>query len=264
MPKFLRQKNDGVGSRFEINRSHDRLANLFWKLPNTAQKRLDPTMMRGLQNDPPDDNIGVCDYDVIINGRTIVGDGTECFQAPSDTKARGVLAFLEAAHTEPIVLWDPDAPCGTYIHFASIGRDKGLNVEPMTAGAGAKIHTYHAAVFSELPSSLPEGTVGCMDKNMNMNWENLHPQCELTWKVARFDASCPDPSRTIQLMSGFLLGLFMVLLYLAWKNSERLGVLIANLWKPKVKPRQQPSYIALSTFNTGNPGFGEEANGDDD
>ncbi|CAJ1397504.1 unnamed protein product [Effrenium voratum] len=49
-----------------------------------------------------------------------------------------------------LVVWDPDAPCPqgqSYIHAAP-----GSSFAPMTAGAGAKEHTYHAAEVKDAPS----------------------------------------------------------------------------------------------------------------
>ncbi|CAB9526609.1 expressed unknown protein [Seminavis robusta] len=126
-----------------------------------------------------------CTYDIIINGVAIEGDNTECFKSPGN----GLPALVSGSEADPIVVWDPDAPCGgehgSYIHYAGMGSMK--NFEPMTAGAGDVVHTYRAAVFGKgLP--LAEETTGCVQ----FDTTSVGPlKCQKSWKVARFGSSCP-------------------------------------------------------------------------
>ncbi|CAB9504695.1 expressed unknown protein [Seminavis robusta] len=176
-----------------------------------------------------------CPYDIIINGLVIEGDNTECFQSSE----KGVLAFVSGSEVDPIVVWDPDAPCGgehpSYIHYAAKGSVE--KFEPMTAGAGDVVHTYQAAIFENgLP--MEEGTGGCVQ----FDTSTVGPlKCQKSWKVARYGSSCPEMPKP--------------------KTSSTVGVLVvlvvANvigfvLWKRKGSSGRSKleSYIALSTLNS--------------
>ena len=61
----------------------------------------------------------------------------------------------------------------------------------MTAGAGDDLHTYRSAVFTGgLP--IEEGTSGCTPLVAS------HSKCVVSWKVARYESSCPWSGRLLQ------------------------------------------------------------------
>lgn len=83
---------------------------------------------------------------------------------------------------QAVVVWDADAPCGdgkAYIHFAG-----GPGFAPMTAGAGATIHSYQAAMFDAMP--VPAGTTGCADFALTTS----QGICKTQWQVARHGTMC--------------------------------------------------------------------------
>jgi hypothetical protein len=97
-------------------------------------------------------------------------------------------AGLDVDDRKNVIVWDPDAPCGTqkaYIHFSGGDRNQ---FAPMTAGAGKLVHSYRAAYFAE-PFPLSRGVTGCHDIS---NFKS--PQHEVLWKVARYGSSCSDSS----------------------------------------------------------------------
>lgn len=169
------------------------------------------------------------------DGKTIKGDGTECFESPE----QGVKAFVSGSEVDPIVVWDPDAPCpgsdASYIHYTAKGSV--ASFEPMTAGAGSLVHTYKAAVFQSLP--LDEGTSGCV--------QNFSPTtgltCLKTWQVARYGSTCPDTraQRGSGLGVPFVLLFGVVLTAVAWKRRQQL------LASCRSRRSKIESYIALST-----------------
>lgn len=147
---------------------------------------------------------------------------------------------MSGSEADAIVIWDKDAPCpngGSYIHYAANGNVE--NVEPMTAGAGAVVHTYRAAIFKKgLP--LPAGTTSCnafdtLEQPVAM--DDL--ACLQSWQVARFGNLCPDvhPRPHRRNILAFL-GSFALVAGLAWSHRHKR-------WFPRSKVE---SYIALSTI----------------
>jgi len=101
------------------------------------------------------------------------------------------LAWKNAADApeslQRLLVWDTEAPCGgdrMYIHYA--GEADGVTKAPMTAGAGALVHTYMAGYFETLP--VPAGTTGCYAATIDMH------QCSHAkeWQVARHGTPCPE------------------------------------------------------------------------
>ena len=177
------------------------------------------------------------------DGKAIRGDGTECFEAPT---AQGVVAEVAGGEVDSIVVWDPDAtPCnpGSYVHYAAEGKVE--NFEPMTAGAGAVVHVYHAAMFLQgLP--LTTGTTGCVKDSAT--WESFAAEeCFKSWQVARFGNACPLPPPPTKSSSKNTV-LFVLLLFSAgaaafWKRQA----LYRHIFSPRTKTQ---AYIALSTIAT--------------
>ena len=154
------------------------------------------------------------------------------------------MAEVSGSEVDAIVVWDPDAPCGNYIHYAAAGTVE--TFEPMTAGAGTVVHTYHAAIFpSGLP--LPEGTTGCAGQDFDPTSTATPQQCVKTWQVARYGNACPTSEpRSISAMLSRT-AIFVMLGFVA----------VAAFWKRQILWRRiaggstkLQSYIALSTIAT--------------
>ena len=150
------------------------------------------------------------------------------------------MAFVSGSEVDPIVVWDPDAPCpngGSYIHYAANGSVE--NFAPMTAGAGPLVHTYKAAVFTTLP--LAEGTVGCQSLD-TAEAPVTDVTCLQSWQVARFGSACPPRSTSSSTSSG---GTWTAVLLFAVVVGGILWTRCHKRWFPRSKVE---SYIALSTM----------------
>lgn len=113
---------------------------------------------------------------VLKDGKDVAENA--CFEASTS----GVTATVEGG-TNTLV-WDTEAPCGAgkvFVHSAGEGP-----FTPMTAGAGATLHTYKSAEFETLP--IPTGTIGCypFDDAGTVS----PPTCTRTWRVARMGTRC--------------------------------------------------------------------------
>eukprot|EP00929_Paragymnodinium_shiwhaense_P013821 TRINITY_DN121674_c0_g1_i1.p1 TRINITY_DN121674_c0_g1~~TRINITY_DN121674_c0_g1_i1.p1 ORF type:complete len:148 (-),score=26.30 TRINITY_DN121674_c0_g1_i1:337-780(-) len=75
---------------------------------------------------------------------------------------------------EHAIVWDPDAPCGCFIHFA------GSDFEAMTVGGGEAKHEYHYAEFSKDDIDKVKGSVG----ECGPCPKNAKDKTEVTWTIA--------------------------------------------------------------------------------
>lgn len=115
-----------------------------------------------------------------------MGDGNECFEAPTEY---GVIGQVAGSEVDAIVVWDTEAPCGGdgsyYVHYAADGL---VDVfEPMTAGTGPLVHTYVAVMFPNTILPLPENTTGCYSFDSSL----ASRKCIKQWDVARYGSHCP-------------------------------------------------------------------------
>ena len=175
------------------------------------------------------------------DGLAIAGDGSECFESPSEI---GVLAQVAGSEVDAILVWDPDAPCGNdgnvYVHYAANGMVDDI-FKPMTAGAGPLIHKYLAANFWDGNLPIAENTTGCHSLDTKYFSPELQ-QCSKRWSVARYGTPCPKQK---EISAAFVVIAFLILLLsvVCWKQRHELERLFRT-------GNKTASYIALTTIST--------------